>query len=207
MASPPTISTEAVTTSILTEAFTETLQKGLEAAAKSREEATPEPIYATEAVEPPFHHLAGLQRNHFKSHEAEKMRQRISPYEYWECEVQFLEDVVNEFRGRPLKMEDWRNLAKGYKSLLAQIGFPAQEFEQLRLSISGQPYWRHKTEIFKQESNRREYELKMRWRQQAEKRQRRAAQPRSNSSVDHVSSRTRSKTQSRVAKRVNTSRR
>lgn len=214
MASPPTrISTGAVTTSILTKAFTEELQKGLDAAAKSREEATPEPTYSTDNFDPPLQYLAGLQRKHFTSHEAEKIRQRIPAFEYWQCEVQFFEDIVNEFRGRPLKMEDWRNLAKGYKSLLTQIGFTAYQFEQLRLSISGQPYWQHEAEFFKQESNRREYELKMKWKQQDDQRQKQVGhrsvqtrQPRSNSltqTADHVSSRTRSKTQSGgVAKRV-----
>lgn len=216
MASPPTrISTEAATASILAKAFTEELQKGLDAAAKSREEATPEPTYATDNFETPFQYLAELQRKHFTSREAEKIRQRIPAFEYWQCEVKFFEDVVKEFRERPLKMEDWKNLAKGYKSLLSQIGFTAHQSEQLRLSISGQPYWKHEAEFLKQESNRREYELKMKWKQQDDQRQKRAGhrsvqtrQPRSNSltqtqTADHVSSRTRSKTQpGGVAKHV-----
>lgn len=98
----------------------------------------------------------------------------------------YREDIVNEFSGRPLKI---RNHAKGYKSLLNQIGFPAYQSKQLQLSISGQPYWRHEAEFSKQESNRREYELKTRWRQQDEKRQKRQTkQPRSNSltqTADH----------------------
>lgn len=266
MTSPPSrITIEAGAISILAEAFTEELQKGLHAAAKIREEATPEPTYSTDNFEPPFKYLAELQRKHFtpcesemirqritdveywkceasffeaimdkfrgcalKMHdwrnllnftprEAEKIRQRITDVKYWKCEARFFEAMMDKFRGCALKMEDWRNLAKGYKSLLTQIGFSANQIQQLRLSISGQPYWQSEAEFFKQESNRREYELKMRWKQQNDRRQKRVShrsvetrQPQSNSlaqTADRVSSRTRSKTQlGGVAKHVSRNR-
>ncbi|KAL7939968.1 hypothetical protein V8C42DRAFT_338993 [Trichoderma barbatum] len=207
-----TISTEEVTTSLLAEAFTEELQKGLYAAAKSREETTPEPTYSTDNFEQPFRYLAELQRKHYTPREAEKIRQRIPNLEYWKREAQCFEAVVNEIRERALKMEDWKKLAKGYKSLLTHIGSPAYEFEQLRFSISGESYWNHELEFFKQESNRREYELKMKWKQDHQRQMRvghrsvQTRQPRLTSlaqTADQVSSRTRSKTQSGgVAKRV-----
>ncbi|KAL7940051.1 hypothetical protein V8C42DRAFT_338714 [Trichoderma barbatum] len=211
MNSPPTtISTEEVTTSLLAEAFMEELQKGLYAAAKSREEATPEPTYSTENFEQPFQYLAELERKHYTPREAEKIRQRIPNLEYWKREAQCLEAALNQIRERPLKMEDWKKLVKGYKSLLTQIGTPTYEFE--RFSISDESYWNHELEFFKQESNRREYKLKMKLKQDHQRQMRvghrsvQTRQPRLNSlaqTADQVSSRTRSKTQSGgVAKRV-----
>ncbi|KAL7935158.1 hypothetical protein V8C35DRAFT_266065 [Trichoderma chlorosporum] len=192
MASPPAgILPEAATNPIFAKAFTEELQKGLFAAAKSREEATPEPIYSSDNFEQPFRYLAELQRKHFTSREAKEIRQRITDLEYWKCEVQFCESTLSEFRGRARKVEEWRTLAKVYKSLLTRNGY---HYEQLRYSISGQPYWQHEAEFLEQESNRREYKMKMRWKQQAQ-----TGQPRSNSltqTSDKVSNHTRSKTQS-----------
>ena len=158
-------------TRIITSVFSNELVRGLTAAAESREEATPSPIYSTLNFPRNFQSISQSERAHFKPAEAEKLRQLITNTDYWRREVEGYEAVVSSFKENTSTMEDWRNLAKGYKRLLIQIGFTRTQVDEFRLNISEPTYWEPEAEHFKWQSKHREYEF-------GERLRRRAAQPR-----------------------------
>ncbi|KAG6014983.1 hypothetical protein E4U54_004508 [Claviceps lovelessii] len=188
------------------QAFTRALYSGLEAALIEQRQATPEFEHPDADRAPAYHLFAEQRRSHFKTREAERLRQLITDTEYWKHEVHCYAAAVDKVLDNAPKMEDWRNLARGYKSLLGWLGFSAQQVEQLRLSISieNHKYWRPEAEFFTLHSNILEYKILERLNKKIWRRQNRLAhrklqakQPSTQEVTqdsDQVSSRTRSKT-------------
>ncbi|KAI9146641.1 Calcium-dependent protein kinase 1 [Paramyrothecium foliicola] len=72
------------------------LQSELNHAQRSRDEATPELDLEGEHNTQSYQYLCKLQRNHFKRPEAEKFRQDIIDYKYWEVEANFFKAESNK---------------------------------------------------------------------------------------------------------------
>ena len=212
---------EAHANEIFANNFLTQLDRGLEAADRSRQEATPEPSYANdEHVEQCLQLLCELQRNHFKPLEAGKLRQSIANAEYWKLEAQFYEAAVNDHlkKNAPTTADGWRAIAKAYKGLPWKVGCGKPQVENLRLSIGDQAYWGVEMEHFEALSNIREYKLREEWKKAEERRQKPPArQPLQTQQLkpptqmqqqeDRVSNRTRSKTGGGVTKRASGSKR
>ncbi|KID88165.1 hypothetical protein MAJ_11083, partial [Metarhizium majus ARSEF 297] len=213
MNSPPRQApTGGHTATTITRVFSQALQNGLDAALLAQERATPEFDFADASEAQSYHYFAEVERNHFKPHEAKKLRQLITDAVYWKNEVQCYAAAVEDFQKNASKMGDWRSLAGGYQALLGLTGLSQHEVEKLRLSIENSGYWETEANLFKMQSALRENKLAERWKNQRERRQKglagqssEARQPstkKSTQNLDSVSSRTRSKTGSgRVTKR------
>ncbi|KID85244.1 Calcium/calmodulin-dependent protein kinase type IV, partial [Metarhizium majus ARSEF 297] len=213
MNSPPRqVPTGGHTATTITRVFSQALQNGLDAALLAQERATPEFDFADASEAQSYHYFAEVERNHFKPHEAKKLRQLITDAVYWKNEVQCYAAAVEDFQKNASKMGDWRSLAGGYQALLGLTGLSQHEVEKLRLSIENSGYWETEANLFKMQSALRENKLAERWKNQRERRQKglagqssEARQPstkKSTQNLDSVSSRTRSKTGSgRVTKR------
>ncbi|OAA34637.1 hypothetical protein NOR_08395 [Metarhizium rileyi] len=213
MNSPPRgVPTATHTLREITDTFSRALKSGLETALSDQERATPEFDEHIENGTSAYQYLAKVERSHFKTSEAQRLRELIPDIEYWKEDVRIYAAAVESFRGNEPAMEGWRNLALGYRTLLLRLGISEQQVEQIRLSIENTRYWQLEAELFKMQSRLRENKLQERWRKQHERRKKQAApqslqikQPSTREAAqecDQVSSRTRSKTRSgRATKR------
>ncbi|OAA41358.1 hypothetical protein NOR_05436 [Metarhizium rileyi] len=143
MNSPPRqILTGAHTATTITTVFSQALQNGLDAALLAQERATPEFDFPDASGAQSYHYFAEVERDHFKPHEAKKLRQLITDAVYWNNEVQCYAAAVEDVQKnkKASTMGDWRSLAEGYQFLLGLIGLSQHEVEQLRLSIENSGY-------------------------------------------------------------------
>lgn len=196
--------------------FADGVTQSLEELARSRDEATPEPIFRSEHVEQSYQWLCEQLRAHFKPGQAELLRLRIADLDYWEYEARCYRIAAEEQiwanalktqgigaqDSRP-KAEQWQSVASTYRAMLQKNGLSSQQVAELRLSIDRQSYWQTEANYYEPLSKLREQELKEQWAAEARrvKRPARRLQPSQRQhptteqgQPDRVSERTRSKT-------------
>ena len=100
------------------------LSRRLEKVVKSRE-VTPEP-QSLQNVEECHQWRCEELRNHFKPHEADKHRMRISKRGYWETEYLYYNEAFKKLMLQKScavhNMDNWRALALFYRDLLKHSG-------------------------------------------------------------------------------------
>ena len=197
------------------ELFASVLNEGvsrrLEEVVKSREQATPEP--QTPPDEEESYHEELL--NHFKPHEADRHRMRISQPSYWETECfqydRALKELMLQKSHATHDVDGWRALGMTYRGLLKHAGLSLSQVRDTRHSIKSQEYWQHEAEVYHQHAMLQEEQMRkaLLKRDKVQRTRRQPAQP-PIIKINHlhsdggIASRTRSRTKpctGRVAKR------
>lgn len=145
------------------------LFKRLQEVVRSREEETPEPQFP-EDTEECYQWKCEELRNHFKPHEADKHRMRISQRDYWKAESIHYSDALKELMwkraraahgadGEP-SADHWRAVAMFYRDLLQRSGLSLGQTRDIRLTIESQEYWKCEAEIYQQSVAAHEDEMR-----------------------------------------------
>ncbi|SPJ75439.1 uncharacterized protein FTOL_05170 [Fusarium torulosum] len=163
------------------EYFNNQIVQGLEKVLRQRAEATPEPSFADDTSDENYQYSCEHLRRHFDADQLKKIRERVNKPEYWEREANSYKDAAiargwgmtdgkrPERTATPTMTNDWKKIARSYQYILHELGFSAEEIEDVRLRIESQTYWKIEEELLEHLSKLKERELIEQWRKEDEK--------------------------------------